>query len=280
MLKRQTQDTLEAVGEARDFASGNIPAGQWRNLHDELELVAGKEWASVKHDQTKDRLLRAHYDCFPDRNNPLWPKEMPRPQFYLWDLTHGPTEDIRAQFVGVANRIGKLLGCPQGTEPLDFTLYRLVLSLKENKSSYIKKYSDEDGGIIFNVCEALMAFCSRLAAESEAAEPTAAPEPTEGYPGETTTARLPKTVAEWKRCDKEKRKTIIANFIAKVTDAKRKITRKDISTVAGYKTGTELERFQRCDSRSTKTANMNFHRVLNMNPDDFIKSLESKQKEK
>ena len=183
-MERQTQDTPKAAGEARDFTIRNIPAGQWRNIHDELELVAGKEQASVKYG-TGDRkpyyqppegcFLRAHYDCFPDRDL-RWPKGTPRPQFYLWDLTHGPTEDIRAQFVGVANRIGRLLGCPQGTEPLDFTLYRLVLSLKENKSSYIKKYSDEDGGIIFNVCEALMAFCSRLAAEAEAeAEATEAP---------------------------------------------------------------------------------------------------------
>jgi hypothetical protein len=174
-LGRQTQDTPKVSREARDFTSGNISAGQWRNLHDELELVAGKERASVKYDQTKDRLLRAHYTCFPDRNNPLWPKETPRPQFYLWDLTHGPTEDIRAQFVGLANRIGKLLGCPQGTDPLDFTLYRLQLDLEKNKSSYLNPdYADEDGGIIFNVCEALVAFCSRLAAEAEA-EATEAP---------------------------------------------------------------------------------------------------------
>lgn len=201
-LERQVQDTPKVSREARDFTSGNISAGQWRNIHDELELVVGKERASVKYDtgnQRENRLLRATYDCFPDRNNSLWPKETPRPQFYQWDLSHGPTEDIRAQLVGLANRIGKLLGCPQGTDPLHFTLYRLVLSLKENKSSYLYG-ADEDGGIILNVCEALMAFCSRLAAESEAAEPTAAPQPTEGYPGETTESGLPKMVVEGKRC--------------------------------------------------------------------------------
>jgi hypothetical protein len=197
----QTQNTPKAAGEARDFTIRNIPAGQWRNIHDELELVAGKERASVKYDQTNDRLLRATYDCFPDRNNSLWPKETPRPQFYLWDLTHGPTEDIRAQFVGIANRIGKLLGCPQGTDPLDFALYRLQLDLEKNKSSYLYG-ADEDGGIILYVCEALVAFCSRLAAESEATEPTAAPQPTEGYPGETTESGLPKPVREGKRCAK------------------------------------------------------------------------------
>ena len=80
--------------------------------------------------------------------------------------------------------------------------------------------------------------------------------------------------------DKKKRRAAIDAFIAKVTDAKRKITRKDISTVAGYRTTTDFERFQRCDRRSTKNAEDNFTRVLNMNPDDFIQSLESKPEEK
>lgn len=202
-MESQKNNKAKGSREASSFTPKKLTAGQWRNIHDELELVAGKERASVEYGNRKDsedRFLRAHYDYFPDRDS-RWPKETPRPRFYLWDLTHGPTEDIRAQFVGVANRIGKLLGCPQGTDPLDFTLYRLLTSLRENKSSYLQ-LPDENSGIILNVCEALMAFCSRLAAESEAAEPTAAPQPAEGYRGETTDSGLPKMVVEGKRCDK------------------------------------------------------------------------------
>lgn len=138
--------------------------------------------------------------------------------------------------------------------------------------------------IIPKVAEAEAAFCSRLAQrahlEAKVTEASAENQQTEVDVRETTESGFPKTVAEWKRCDKKKRKAAIGAFIVKVTDAKRKITRKDISTVAGYKTTTDFERFQRRDRRRSKNAEDRFTRVLNMNPDDFIQSLEAKQKRK
>jgi hypothetical protein len=69
------------------------------------------------------------------------------------------------------------------------------------------------------------------------------------------------------------RKTIIAGFIERVTDAGHKITRKDIWTVAGYTDATEFERFQRDDLRGNKSAASAFNRVLSMKPEEFIKLL-------
>ena len=65
-------------------------------------------------------------------------------------------------------------------------------------------------------------------------------------------------------------------FIANLLEAGRKITRKEIWTVAGYKDATEFERFQRGDNRSTQSAIAVFTRVLNMKPADFIKVLDKK----
>lgn len=72
------------------------------------------------------------------------------------------------------------------------------------------------------------------------------------------------------------RRAAIDTFISKVSEAGRKITRKDIWTVAGYKDRTEFERFQRGDTRTTQSATANFNRVLNVKPEDFIRDLEKK----
>jgi hypothetical protein len=67
---------------------------------------------------------------------------------------------------------------------------------------------------------------------------------------------------------------LIDTFIARLTESGRKITRKDIWTVAGYKNRTEFERFQRGDVRTTRSATANFKRVLTMTPEDFVRSLD------
>jgi len=67
---------------------------------------------------------------------------------------------------------------------------------------------------------------------------------------------------------------LIDTFIAKLTESGRKITRKNIWTVAGYKNRTEFERFQRGDVRTTRSATANFKRVLGMAPEDFVRSLD------
>jgi hypothetical protein len=72
------------------------------------------------------------------------------------------------------------------------------------------------------------------------------------------------------------RRAAVDNFIAKLADAGRKITRKDIWTVAGYKNPTEFERFQRADRRTTESAIANFNRVLRMKPEEFLRAIQKK----
>ncbi len=75
-------------------------------------------------------------------------------------------------------------------------------------------------------------------------------------------------------------RAVINTFIAKVTESGRRITRKNIWTVAGYKDATEFQRFQRGDARTTSSAATTFSRVLKMKPKAFIESLEKKREHK
>jgi hypothetical protein len=72
------------------------------------------------------------------------------------------------------------------------------------------------------------------------------------------------------------RRAAIETFISKLTNVGRKITRKDIWTVAGYQDPTEFERFQRSDHRTTASAATAFTRILAMKPEDFIQLLKKK----
>ena len=66
---------------------------------------------------------------------------------------------------------------------------------------------------------------------------------------------------------------LVDAFIAKVSEETgRKIIRKNISTVARYKSRTELWRFE-SGYRCTATARLNFDRVLSMTPKDFASEL-------
>lgn len=67
----------------------------------------------------------------------------------------------------------------------------------------------------------------------------------------------------------------VDRFIERVSKV-RKIRKKDIWTVAGYKNRTEFERFQRKDPKATKSGIENFTRVLAMTPEAFIEALDKK----
>ena len=75
----------------------------------------------------------------------------------------------------------------------------------------------------------------------------------------------------------ERRRAAIDGFMAAVAEKTgRKITRKDIWTVAGYKDPTEFERFQRDNPRTTKSATIAFNRILRMTPANFVEMLDKK----
>ena len=71
-------------------------------------------------------------------------------------------------------------------------------------------------------------------------------------------------------------RALIDAFIVRLSEAGRKISRKDIWTAAGYKGATEFQRFQRSDTRKTKSAAKAFDRILNMGTVDFIALLDKK----
>lgn len=85
---------------------------------------------------------------------------------------------------------------------------------------------------------------------------------------------LTKLAASSNGGSKTNRRELIDSFLVKLAESGRKIRRKDIWIVAGYKNPTEFERFQRGDARTTPTAIANFNRVLAMKPDDFSRSLD------
>ena len=73
-------------------------------------------------------------------------------------------------------------------------------------------------------------------------------------------------------------RAIINEYILRVfRETGRKIKRKDLWQVAGYKGPTEFERFQRGDPKTTASAVRNFTRVLKMPPGTFIEMLGRKQ---
>ena len=69
----------------------------------------------------------------------------------------------------------------------------------------------------------------------------------------------------------------IEAFIKELLMAGHKIHRRDISRVAGYEDSSELQRFQRNDSRTTETGLQNFNRVLAMSPEDFMRVLSKRR---
>ena len=77
-------------------------------------------------------------------------------------------------------------------------------------------------------------------------------------------------------CEPPSRRAEIDAFISKLASRGRKVTRKDIWSTAGYADATEFERFQRNDPRTTDSAAAAFKRILSMNPDPFLESLDKK----
>jgi len=68
----------------------------------------------------------------------------------------------------------------------------------------------------------------------------------------------------------------VKDFIARMAAAGIKITKKDIWTVAGYKSRRDFEQFQ-ADKKATAAARHNFTRVLSMKPGAFSKLLQEKR---
>ena len=80
------------------------------------------------------------------------------------------------------------------------------------------------------------------------------------------------------RKKREDRRDMVRAFLERVRDETGEtVRRKDVWSVAGYQNATEFERYQRNDPRTTESAKSNFDRVLNSNPQDFVRRLATKK---
>lgn len=87
-----------------------------------------------------------------------------------------------------------------------------------------------------------------------------------------------RALAEWESSDEpmgDEQSSRVEEFIRTVSSAtKRKILKRDVSIVAGYKDDTMRQRFQRKAEDLTDEARKNFNRVLAMSPSAFVEALD------
>lgn len=200
-----------------------------------------------------------------------------------WPLGDSQGPVLESRFLNYAERAAVLLGQPPGPNA---AFYWLDL-LKERSYHYVMNLTLPDGGgqlepvqcaVIEHVCAASADHCYALETLAVARE-HAKSMPTIGPESSATTqpeSHNPETIGEQIATGPANRRAAVDAFIAKVAEAGRKITRKDIWTVAGYTDATEFERFQRDDARTTPGAELAFNRVLRKNPEDFILLLDKK----
>jgi hypothetical protein len=159
---------------------------------------------------------------------------------------------------------------PKDMDPEDFWLHRLYLDLRKNNSDLLFA-AHEEGGMILSVCVASATFCARLDRKAIAGADGLR---TGEKQAESFRAQNSDKTAQSVQSHSADRRAMIDAYIAKVLAITgKKISRKEFWLVAGYNSPTEFERFQRDDPRTTQSAVANFKRVLDLKPEDFIRSL-------
>lgn len=185
------QVPAESAAKGADVNGLRSEADLWRDFHEKFQSLAGEEREQGA--AQRDRFVKAYFtyrkgteilqvqrdaqwafglfgnsEKLPDPPNVLTsiPAHGPfcliqTPKYGLWTLSDGVNESVQERFQTLAARAGIALDCPQGTDPVDFWLHRLVLDLRENKSKLLFADSGE-AGMIPRACEASAVFCSRL----------------------------------------------------------------------------------------------------------------------
>jgi hypothetical protein len=156
--------SADAVGDQRERPQSDV----WRDFHERFMLFA-KEEERIEQAAPEDRFLRAYSDYKKHQEisvekgepgqsplSPLNPRDTG-----LWIISDGVNENFRERVCGIMARAGVALGCPKGTDAVDFWLHRLFQDLRENNSHQLLAPSKE-GGVILRACVASATFCSRL----------------------------------------------------------------------------------------------------------------------
>lgn len=198
---------LSGQSESKPAQPHNATARGWRQLQQDFQLLANEE--IVRHSAGGDRLLCAYFtfmksadvdqirddarialETYMDRRISTAPEllnvgmEVPAtfcflkvPQYGLWALSECVNENFRERFHTVTEEAAVALGRPEHTDPVIWWLYKLLLYLREIKSSLLDETGGEVGlfysksksikeegrcGIIIRVFEASASFCARL----------------------------------------------------------------------------------------------------------------------
>jgi hypothetical protein len=223
----------------------------WQAFHGKFMQLAMEEEANPRAIR-EDRLLRAYCDY----------KKHNAPETGLWTISQGLSENFQERFHALAARAGVALSCPNGTDPEDFWLHRLYFDLLENKSDQLFAASRE-GGVIRRVCLASATFCARL--ERKALEQS---ESGNGTENARLSSRPQNSASSAPNVENKNRRAMVDAYIEEVRSKKKKrITRKDIWSEAGYQTRTEFERWERRDPKhANRSADEYFTRILREKP--------------
>ena len=175
-------------------------ADQWKDFRNEFEHLATEEVEIVRA-KKRDLYLRAystyeeHPEVFEIRKDAAWafvlfgstwdqhaekPKATDKggenvrgpycllktPEYGVWMLSDGVSENFLERFRTLAARAGVALRAPEGSDPEDAWLHGLFHYLLANRSKLLSCAEKGKGGMILRVCEASATFCSRLEREA------------------------------------------------------------------------------------------------------------------
>ncbi len=193
-----------------------------------------------------------------------------------WQLTGGASLELRTQFDALARRAASHLP----TQSSSNLLFAWLDALKaqsiyfEYGASGIERNADGSEaahhmtGSVGRVCEASASYCDVLEAEALQKELAA-----------QSTQQTPQLSAEGRASASTRAR--IDQFLTNLNNnTSRKVRRKDIWIVAGYKSATDFERFQNERPDCNQKAIENFNRVLGMSSEDFLRILDKKLKGK
>ena len=128
-----------------------------------FEIRKDAAWAFVLFDSTCDQRREKPNVIDKEGGNAGGPYCLLKtPEYGVWMLDDGVSENFLERFQTLAARVGVALRAPKGSDPRDVWLHGLFHYLLANRSKLLICADKGKGGIILRVCEASATFCSRL----------------------------------------------------------------------------------------------------------------------
>src|SRR5437773_2669694 len=129
---------------------------RWREVRRDFEKLVEEEYSIVP-DARDERRLRAYGDYIAGMKDGVG----------SWTLNDGPNAHFRAWFEETAARAGSAHDPPHGVSPVDFWLHCIFLDLLaqdalRNDRGHLVVGEKDQGGIIREICQASVTYCTRL----------------------------------------------------------------------------------------------------------------------